>query len=157
MTAEQRLIRLGVQLPPPPQPVAMYQPVVVVGGMAYVSGQGPTADGRPVYTGLVGRDLDEEEAVRAARLCAVNALAALRAHLGTLDAVARIVKVLGFVASAPGFHDQPLVMNGASALLNDVFPDGHARSAIGTSSLPYNIPVEVELVAQLVDSEPQAP
>lgn len=157
MTAEQRLERLGLQLPPAPQPVAMYRPVVVAGGMAYVSGQGPTVDGRPASVGLVGSDLSEEEGAQAARLCALNALAVLRTHLGTLDRVARIVKVLGFVASAPGFYRQPVVMNGASALFNDVFPDGHARSAIGTSVLPFNIPVEVELVAELVNADPQTP
>lgn len=152
MSAEERLRLLGIELPSPPQPIALYRPVVVSGNLAYVSGQGPTIDGQPVVRGRVGDDVSEEEGARAARLCALNALAALRAEFRSLDKVARIVKVLGFVACAPDFYRQPAVMNGASALLNDVFPVGHARSAIGTSVLPSNIPVEVELIAELAEA-----
>jgi len=149
MTAEQRLARLGITLPEAPRPVALYQPVVVSGNLVFISGQGPRVAGERQYVGAVGSDLTIEEGAEAARQCALNALAQLRTHLGSLDRVARIVKVLGFVVSAPDFHDQPLVMNGASGLFNDVFPSGHARSAIGTSVLPSNIPVEVELIAEL--------
>lgn len=152
MTAEQRIKELGIELPPPPQPVALYRPVVISGGMAYISGQGPNLGGEPQYVGLVGSEVSREEAIQAARLCALNALSVLHDQLGSLDRIARIVKVLGFVASAPGFYDQPGVMNGASSLLNEVFPAGHARSAIGTSVLPFNIPVEVELIAELTET-----
>ncbi|HRP47889.1 MAG TPA: RidA family protein [Trueperaceae bacterium] len=149
MTPEHRLEKLGIELPAAATPVGLYQPVVVSRGVAYLSGQGPTVNGRPAFYGQVGGELTLDDATQAARLCALNALAVLRAELGSLNRVRRIVKVLGFIASAPGFHQQPIVLNGASTLLNDIFPTGHARSAIGTNLLPFNIPVEVELVAEL--------
>lgn len=149
MTPEQRLEKLAIELPAVPTPVGLYQPLVVSRGMAYLSGQGPTVDGRPAFHGQVGGGLAVDDATQAARLCALNALAMLRSELGSLNRVRRIVKVLGFIASAPGFHQQPIVLNGASTLFNDIFPTGHARSAIGTNLLPFNIPVEVELVAEL--------
>lgn len=151
MTARERLAELGVTLPPAPKPVATYVPVVVVDGMAYVSGQGPTREGAPVVRGKVGAEVSVEQAYDAARLCALNALAALEGALGSLDRIERFVKLLGFVASAPGFDGQPRVVNGASDLLVEVFGEAgrHARSALGTSQLPFDIPVEIEFLAKV--------
>jgi enamine deaminase RidA (YjgF/YER057c/UK114 family) len=119
--------------------------------LAFVSGQVPISDGKPMWTGKVGHDLEVDEATEAARRCALQLLAALREELGSLDRVARIVKVTVFVASAPGFTDQPKVANGASDLLVDVFGDAgkHARAAVGVAELPLGAPVEVELIAEL--------
>jgi enamine deaminase RidA (YjgF/YER057c/UK114 family) len=119
--------------------------------LAFVSGQVPISDGKPMWTGKVGRDLEVDEATEAARRCALQLLAALRGELGSLDRVSRIVKVTVFVASAPGFSDQPKVANGASDLLVDVFGDAgrHARAAVGVAELPLGAAVEVELIAEL--------
>ena len=151
MKTEARLSALGIQLPSGSPPVANFQPVLVTGDAAYVSGQGPTRDGVPAYKGVVGTTVTEQDGYQAARLCTINALAALSAELGDLDKIRRVIKLLGFVASAPDFHRQPYVINGASDLLIDIFGDAgrHARSAIGTSVLPFNIPVEIEFIFQL--------
>jgi enamine deaminase RidA (YjgF/YER057c/UK114 family) len=151
MGAEDRLRELGIELPPVPAPVASYVPVVVAGAFVYVSGQIAASEGTPLAIGKVGNQVDVSEAAEAARRCALQALAALRAELGTLDRVRRIVKVTAFVASAPGFTEQPKVANGASDLLTEVFGEAgrHARAAVGVAELPLGAPVEVELIAEI--------
>lgn len=150
---EERLKELGTRLPEPPKPVAKYVPLVVSRGMAYVSGQGPIVDGQPAFTGRVPDQVTPADAQVAARLAGLNALAILQRELGTLDRVARVVKLLGWVASAPGFGGQPDVMNGASELMHQVFGERgrHARTAVGTNQLPNGIPVEVEMIVELRD------
>ena len=149
-THTERLAALGLTLPPVTAPVAAYVPAVQTGSYIYVSGQVPVADGKVAATGKVGAEVSTEEAAGLARICALNALAAAANVAGGLDNIGRIVKVVGFVASAPGFNGQPQVINGASELLIEVLgEDGrHARSAIGVAELPLNVPVEVELIAE---------
>jgi enamine deaminase RidA (YjgF/YER057c/UK114 family) len=132
-------------------PVAAYVPAVQTGSYIYVSGQVPVADGKVAATGKVGAEVSTEDAAGLARICALNALAAAANVAGGLDNIGRIVKVVGFVASAPGFNGQPRVINGASELLIEVLgEDGrHARSAVGVAELPLNVPVEVELIAEV--------
>jgi enamine deaminase RidA (YjgF/YER057c/UK114 family) len=148
---EARLEAAGLSLPNVPRPVANYLPSVSSGNLVFVSGQGPTRDGVPVYRGLVGEAVSEEEAYEAARLCALNSLAALKHEVGDLDLVTRLVKMLGFVASAPSFERQPFVMNGASDVFGLALAQAgrHARSAIGTNKLPFNIPVEIEIIVEV--------
>ncbi|MFI9415450.1 RidA family protein [Nocardia gamkensis] len=147
---EKNLAELGITLPPVVAPVAAYIPAIRTGSLVYTSGQLPFVNGQLSAVGKVGAEVSIEEAEEAARLCALNALAAVHDLVG-LDAVVRIVKVVGFVASAPGFGDQPVVINGASEFLGQVFGDAgkHARSAVGVSELPRNTPVEVELIAEV--------
>ncbi|CAM4517541.1 RidA family protein [Nocardia ninae] len=147
---ETNLTRLGLTLPPVAAPVAAYIPAIRTGSLVYTSGQLPFVDGELSAVGKVGAEVTTEQAKEAARLCALNALAAVHSLVG-LDAVVRIVKVVGFVASAPGYNDQPVVINGASEFLAEVFGDAgvHARSAVGVSELPKNTPVEVELIAEV--------
>jgi len=149
--AERRLAELGIQLPSPTPPVASYVPVVVTGDLAFVAGQIPMVEGRLRWAGRLGRDLDVEDGALAARQCGLNALAALRLELGSLDRVRRIVRLAVFVSSADGFTDQPKVANGASDLMAEVFgEDGrHARAAVGVSDLPLGAAVEVEVVAEV--------
>ena len=146
---DERLAELGIELPEAPTPVASYVPVKVVGGLAFVAGQIPMAEGAVDPTGAVGTAVGLEEANAAARRCAIQALAALRETLGSLDRVRGIAKVDVFVASAPGFTDQSTVANGASDLLVEVFGDQgrHARAAVGVPELPLGAAVEVALVA----------
>jgi enamine deaminase RidA (YjgF/YER057c/UK114 family) len=150
-TVEQRLHSAGFELPTPATPVANYTPTARVGNLMFVSGQGPTIAGQPAYQGVVGLSISEEDAFLAAQLCALNSIAALKAGLGDLSRVKRIVKVLGFVASAPDFERQPFVMNGASDLFVTAFGEAgkHVRSALGTNKLPFDIPVEIEILAEL--------
>jgi enamine deaminase RidA (YjgF/YER057c/UK114 family) len=145
-----RLADLGLELPPLAAPVAAYVPAVRTGSLVYTSGQLPFVDGRLVATGKVGAEITAEAGAGLARTCALNALAAVDALVG-LDAVTRVVKVVGFVASAPDFTGQPAVINGASELLRDVFGDAgaHARSAVGVAVLPLDAPVEVELIVEV--------
>lgn len=148
MSIEARLAALGLALPEAPRPVAAYVPAVTAGGFLYTAGQIPFQEGQVVYKGKVGADLTPEEGAAAARLCALNGLAAARAELGTLDRVRRVVKVTGYVNSAPGFTGQPAVLNGASELLVQVFGEAgrHARAAVGVSDLPLDAAVEVEMI-----------
>ena len=148
---EERLAELGIELPPAPQPVASYIPVKIVGDLAWVAAQVPMQDGAVTVTGSAGAGVTTEEANAGARRCAIQALAALRAALGSLDRVKGIVKVDVFVASATGFTEQPAVANGASDLLVEVFgEDGrHARAAVGVMELPLGATVEVGLLVQL--------
>jgi enamine deaminase RidA (YjgF/YER057c/UK114 family) len=150
-TPTERLAQLGLTLPAVPAPVAAYVPAVRAGAFVYTAGQVPLVDGSLAATGLVGAEIDETEAKRLAQICALNALAAVNSVV-PLDAVRAVIKVVGFVASAPGFYGQPGVVNGASELLGEVFGgSGHARSAVGVSSLPLNAPVEVELIVEVAD------
>jgi enamine deaminase RidA (YjgF/YER057c/UK114 family) len=151
VTPEQRLRDLGIELPPPPKPVASYVPVVVSGGFAFVSGMVPMEAGTPMVTGRLGDELTTEEGARWARRSALQALAALRAELGSLDRVERIAKVTVWVASTDDFTEQPKVANGASDLLVDVFGDDgrHARAAVAAPVLPLGVPVEVEVLASI--------
>jgi enamine deaminase RidA (YjgF/YER057c/UK114 family) len=149
---EARLKALGIQLPPPPTAVANYVPAVRSGNIVYLAGQGPLVGGRPTITGKVGAQVTEQQGYQAARTTILNSLAALKAEIGSLDKVKRIVKLTGWVASAPGFNRQPWVINGASDLLVEIFGDAgkHARSAVGTNELPFDIPVEIEIVVEVV-------
>jgi enamine deaminase RidA (YjgF/YER057c/UK114 family) len=150
LSAHARLAELGLTLPPVVPPVAAYVPAVQTGSLVYTSGQLAMVDGALTQTGLVGGPVTPEQAKEQARICALNALAAIDALVG-LDRVTRVVKVVGFVASAPGFTGQPGVVNGASELLAEVFGDAgkHARSAVGVAVLPLDAPVEVELVVEV--------
>lgn len=141
---------LGLAVPPVAAPVASYVPAVQSGSLVFTAGQLPFVDGRLPATGKVGADVAPERAGELARFCALNALAAVHDLVG-LDSVVRVVKVVGFVASAPGFTGQPAVLNGASDLLAEVFPASgrHARSAVGVAVLPLDAPVEVELVVEV--------
>ena len=152
-TATERLAALGIAVPEVVPPVAAYVPAVVTGRYVYTSGQLPMRDGAMLAEGLVGSDVDAEVAKDCARQSAINALAAAQSVIGSLDRVTRVVKVVGFVASAPGFTGQPGVINGASEVLQDVFGDlgRHARSAVGVAALPLNAPVEVEMVLEVAD------
>ncbi|TXI59949.1 RidA family protein [Mycolicibacter arupensis] len=150
MSWRARLDELGIELPAVVAPLAAYVPAVRTGNLVYTSGQLPMQAGALPQTGKVGGQVSPEEGHALARICALNALAAVDALVG-LDAVARVVKVVGFVASAANFNGQPAVVNGASELLGEVFGDAgkHARSAVGVSELPLDAPVEVELIVEL--------
>jgi enamine deaminase RidA (YjgF/YER057c/UK114 family) len=151
MTPEERLAQLGRTLPSGTAALAAYVPTVRTGSHVYVSGQLPLVDGQLGATGKVGADVAPEQAKEMAATCALNAIAAVRNEVGSLSAVRRVVKVLGFVASAPDFSGQPEVVNGASELFNEVFGDAgrHARSAVGVAVLPRDAPVEVEVIVEV--------
>lgn len=145
-----KLEQMGLELPTVVPPVANYVPATRVGNFVYTSGQLPMVDGALAATGKVGATVSPEQATDLARTCALNALAAVDGLVG-IDCVVRIVKVVGFVASAPGFNGQPAVLNGASDVLGEIFGDAgvHARSAVGVSELPLDAPVEVELIIEV--------
>lgn len=149
------LASLDLQLPPVATPLAAYVPAVRQGDLVYTSGQLPTVDGELLATGVVGQDVTVEQAQECAQQCALNALAAVQAVAGDLSRVERIVKVVGFVASAPDFTGQPAVINACSELLGAVFGDQgvHARSAVGVAALPLGAPVEIEMVVALTSAE----
>lgn len=149
-TPTERLRELGHDLPEVPVPAGSYVPATRSGDLIFTAGQVPFKDGELPVTGKVGDAVSLEEARDAARLCALNALAAAAAEAGGLDNVRRVVKVTGFVASAPGFNGQPQVINGASELIGEVFGDAglHARSAVGVAELPLDSPVEVEIIVE---------
>jgi enamine deaminase RidA (YjgF/YER057c/UK114 family) len=150
MSMTDRLAELGIALPDVVTPLAAYVPAVRTGNLVYTSGQVPMQSGVLAATGKVGAEVSPEDGKALARICALNALAAVNSLVG-IDAVTRVVKVVGFVASTPGFNGQPGVINGASELLGEVFGDAgaHARSAVGVSELPLNAPVEVELIIEV--------
>ncbi|MCR0981064.1 RidA family protein [Roseomonas populi] len=151
---EARLAELGITLPPLPKPAFDYVPAVIDRGLVWVSGQLPRdAEGALPVLGRLGEEVELEAGRRAAALCALQGLAALRSVTGSLDAVARVVKLTGFVASAPGFVDQPRVVDAASGIMGQVFGEAgrHARSAVGVAMLPRNVPVEIEFVFALHD------
>jgi enamine deaminase RidA (YjgF/YER057c/UK114 family) len=150
-TPEERIAELGLTLPEVVPPVAAYQPAVRSGDHVYVSGQLPFVEGKLPATGKVGAEVDVETAKDLAALCALNAIAAVRAEVGELTNVVRIVKVGGFVASTPDFTGQPGVINGASELLGSVFGEAgvHARAAVGVAALPLDAPVEVDMIVEV--------
>lgn len=150
MSVAARLAELGLTLPAVAAPVAAYVPAVVSGNLVFTSGQLPFVDGALPAAGKVGAAVSAEDAKGYAATCILNALAAVEAQIGSLDRVTRIVKVTGFVASAPGFSGQPGVVNGASELLGELLGDAgvHARSAVGVAELPLDAPVEIELIAE---------
>jgi enamine deaminase RidA (YjgF/YER057c/UK114 family) len=152
MSAETRLAELKLELPPAPKPAGVYKPVVVVGNLAYVSGHGPLKADKSLMTGRVGQDVDLEGGKAAARQTGLAILATLRANLGSLDKVKRLIKTLGMVNCVADFKDHPQVINGYSELMSEVF--GHdagvgARSAVGMGSLPGNISVEIEAIFEI--------
>ena len=150
--AEKRLEELGISLPKPPTPVANYIPVVRVGKLLFVSGALPMDEKGLLYRGKVGREVTLENGYEAARLAALNCLAAARQSLGTLNKIRRVVRLTGYVASAEGFNDQPKVVNGASDIVVEIFGEAgkHTRVAIGVYELPLGAPVEIEMILQTV-------
>jgi enamine deaminase RidA (YjgF/YER057c/UK114 family) len=148
---ETRLRDLGFELPPPPPAAGNYVGAVRVGQLVFVSGHGPVENGKLVYRGKLGQDMDIDTGRKAAELVILNALASLKAEIGDLDRVRRIVKLLGMVNSTPDFAEQPEVINGASDLLTAVFGEKgrHARAAVGFASLPRGIAVEIEMVVEV--------
>jgi enamine deaminase RidA (YjgF/YER057c/UK114 family) len=150
VTHSSRLAELGIELPMVAKPLAAYVPAVRTGNLVYTAGQLPLVSGNLTVTGKVGTDVTPEVANTLARVCALNALAAIDALVG-IDSITRVVKVVGFVASAPGFTGQPGVINGASELFAEVFGDAgaHARSAVGVAELPLDTPVEVEVIVEV--------
>lgn len=151
MNYENRLRDLGIVLPNPPKPVATYVPAVKVGNLLFLSGMLPLKEGKLLYEGRLGKELTLEQGYEAARLAVINALAVVKAELGDLGRVERIVRLSGYVASAEGFTQQSAVVNGASALLVDVFGDRgkHSRIAVGAAALPLDAPVEIEMVVEV--------
>jgi enamine deaminase RidA (YjgF/YER057c/UK114 family) len=151
MKIEERLKELQIELPQAPLPLAAYIPCKRSGNLVFVSGQGPSLNGRDTPLGKVGIELTVEEGYQAARSCGLNLLAQLKKHLGDLDSVKSIVHIKGFVASGENFYSQPQVVNGVSDLMVEVFGEGgrHTRCALGVNVLPGNIPVEVELIAEV--------
>ena len=148
---ETKLKKIGINLPKAPKPAAVYVPAKTVGNLVYISGQDCRVDGVLKYEGKVGKDLTVEQGYYAARQAMINCLAVLKEHLGDLDRIKQIVKVLGFVNSADGFVEQPYVINGASELLEEVFGEKgkHSRSAISANELPFNTPVEIEMIVEI--------
>jgi enamine deaminase RidA (YjgF/YER057c/UK114 family) len=152
MSAEAKVKELGLDLPPAPKPAGVYQPVVLVGDLCYVSGHGPLKSDGTMITGRVGADLNQQAGYQAARQTGLAILASLRAKLGSLDRVHRVVKTLGMVNASPDFQQHPAVINGFSELFAEVFGKEHgvgARSAVGMGSLPGNIAVEVEVILEI--------
>ncbi len=152
MSYENKLNELGLMLPVPPKPVATYIPAVRVGDLLFLSGVLPSRDGQLIMTGKLGQALSIEQGMEAAKVAILNALAIIRSEAGSLDRVKRIVKMVGHIASAPGFTDQPQVLNGASDLLVAIFGEAgrHARVAVGAAELPRQAPVEIELIVQVM-------
>ncbi len=151
MSIEQKLQEMGLELPVVAKPLASYVPAVVTEGYVYTSGQVPILKGEIKYKGKVGQDVDEAQGYEAAKLCVLNCLAAVKSVAGSLDNVEKIVKVVGFVNSVPGFTMQPKIINGASDLLGQLFGEKgeHARSAVGVSELPLNAACEVEIIVKI--------
>jgi enamine deaminase RidA (YjgF/YER057c/UK114 family) len=151
MRVEARLKELGLELPPTPRPAANYVGAVQTGNLLFVSGHGPTQDGKITYLGKLGKDLSIEEGYAAARLVALNCLATAKSVLGELDRIKRVVKILGMVNCTADFGDHPKVINGASDLLVHLFgePGRHARSAVGMQALPFGIAVEIEMIFEV--------
>ncbi len=153
MKAETKLKEIGLELPPAVEPMANYVPAVRTGNLVFLSGQGPRRKDGTMITGKVGAELTLDEGYEAARRVALGLLGSLKAEIGDLDKVRRVVKLLGMVNCTPDFTDQPKVINGASDLLVEVFSDKgkHARSAVGMNSLPMNISVEIEMIVEVED------
>ena len=148
---EDRLKGLGMVLPEVPVPLAAYVPAKKIGQVIFTSGQLPTQKGELICKGLLGQDIDVEQAYHAAKICTLNALAAIKGVVKDLDQVVKVVRVVGYVASAPTFTQQPAIINGASELILEIFGEvgKHARSAVGVASLPLNASVEIELTVEV--------
>ena len=148
---ETKLESLGLSLPPIPNPVAAYIPAKQAGKIVFTAGQLPMVNGELISKGLLGQDVEVDEANKAARICTLNALAAIKGVIGDLDRIKQIVRVVGYVASVPTFTQQPAVVNGASELLLEIFGENgkHARSAVGMAVLPLNASVEIELTVEV--------
>jgi enamine deaminase RidA (YjgF/YER057c/UK114 family) len=148
---EEKLRELGIHIPEAAKPVAAYVPAKKVGNLIFTAGQLPMVNGELISKGLLGKDLETDEAYTAARICTINALAAIKSLIGDLDEIQQIVRVVGYVASVPTFTQQPAVVNGASELLLQIFGENgiHARSAVGIAVLPMNASVEIELTVEV--------
>lgn len=151
MKVKEKLEQLGLQIPEAPKPLASYVPALKVGDLVYTAGQIPMQSGSLKYKGKVGESVTLEDAIEAAKICAVNCISAVKSVIDDLDSIERIVKVTVFVASATGFYDQPKVANGASDLLVEIFGEHgkHVRSAVGVNELPIDAPVEIEMVVKV--------
>lgn len=151
MSIADRLKELGITLPAPPRPVAAYVPAVRTGNLLFISGQLPSVDGKIQYPGKVPVDISQEDAYAAARLATINALAVAQGELGSLEKITRVVRVMGHVASSPGFTGQPAVINGASELLGEIFGERgrHSRAALGAAELPLGACVEIEMILEV--------
>ena len=152
MSYEAKLKNMGLTLPAPPKPVANYVPVVRVGDLLFLSGVLPSRDGQLIMTGKLGQELTIEQGKEASRVAVLNGLSIVKHEIGSLNQVKRIVKMVGHIASVPGFTDQPQVLNGASDLLVSLFGEAgrHARVAVGAAELPRHAPVEIELIVQVL-------
>jgi enamine deaminase RidA (YjgF/YER057c/UK114 family) len=150
MTVEEKLKSLGLTLPQTPKPVAAYIPAIQVNDMVYTSGQLPIVEGELKFKGKLGREISKEQGYEATKICALNALSAIKGIIGDLDRIEQVVKVVGFVASAEGFIEQPAVVNGASEFLKELFGEkgAHARSAVGMAELPLGAAVELEMIVR---------
>jgi len=148
---EKKLKEMSISIPEAPKPVAAYVPAVKIDKYVYTAGQIPFVEGKLKYKGKLGKDLSVEEGYEAAKICAINCLSAVKSLIGNLDNIEKIVKVTGFVNSAPGFNEQPKVVNGASEFLGEVFGEkgAHARSAVGVNELPLDAPVEIEMIVKI--------
>lgn len=151
MMVEEKLRAMGLELPEPPKPVAAYVPCVRSGNLVFVSGQVPRLKGELQFRGKAGADLSLEQAQQAARLCALNALSAVKQEIGSLERLRRVVKLTGYVASANGFQDQPKVLDGASQFLVELLGEKgkHARAAVGVNELPLGVAVELEMIVEV--------
>ncbi len=152
MSADEKMVELGLELPPAPAPMGVYKPIVITGKLAYLSGHGPVKADGTLMTGRVGDDLDLEAGAQSARQVGLTMLATLQASLGSLDRVQRVIKVLGMVNCTPDFPDHPKVINGCSELFAQVWGEKNgvgARSAVGMGSLPGNIPTEIEAIFEI--------
>ena len=158
MSAERRLKELGIALPAAGAPVANYVNAVLAGNLLFLAGKGPPAAGGRRPSGKLGREYTVEQGYQHARAVGLELLAAMKAELGSLDRVKRVVKVLGMVNAVPDFQDQPKVINGCSDLFVEVFGERgrHARSAVGMGSLPLGIPVEIECIVEVAPARPKA-
>ena len=152
MTVEEKLKSLGLTLPQTPKPVAAYIPAIQVNDMVYTSGQLPIVEGELKLKGKLGKEISKEQGYEAAKICALNALSAIKGIIGDLDRIEQVVKVVGFVASAEGFIEQPAVVNGASEFLKELFGEkgAHARSAVGMAELPLGAAVELEMIVRFL-------
>jgi len=150
---EERLAALGLAVPTPAKPVAAYVPTARTGNLVFTAGQIPLVEGQLKYKGKLGLEISIEQGYDSARICALNCLGAIKAEIGSLDKVTRVVKVTGFVAAAQGFTDEPKVINGASELLVAAFGEAgkHARSAVGVAELPMGVPTEVEMIVEVAE------
>ena len=151
MTVEEKLQSMGITIPETPKPVAAYVPALRANNLVFSSGQIPVVKGELKFKGKLGAEISKEQGYEAAKICALNGLSSIKSLIGNLDLIEQVVKVVGFVASANGFTEQPAVINGASEFLLAVFGERgkHARSAVGVAELPLGVPVEVEMVVQI--------